>query len=211
MGMYASFDDVHHGTPAWDLADECTACRNTGVVAYPRTLLEVEYDDCPHGCEPADVVLEMRNSSDAVNHYQWFNLHWDEINAFHLDPEDAALAADSRDQMGGVVDPLLALLTQVMKRSGLAPPPESVAAHHHGLVSSDTDFWGTVHTPEGDLVAHIPSYLVGTPIVLDNWGLTIRYEYMGSTLEVTVDRGMFPYLRFAYSWDYSYRTVDLLS
>lgn len=210
MGTYATFDDTVHPTQADELAEYCTACRNTGWVEYPVTVHETELDPCPHGCMDKEELLEL-GDWDAVfsGHYdQWLALQPEE---YHDLPEEYdALHQQAQWETEAAPDPFLTLSKQFRAR-GVTPYMPSPAAKHMGTVSSDDYVQGFMRT--GHEVHHIsiPPYLVGHLIEFDTEYAHIRYEYMGSYLEVyvsayTLGRRM----RFSYSWDRNYSTQQML-
>lgn len=209
MGMYANYNDVWHPTAAWELADECTACGNTGWVSFPVTVWEDEFDVCPYGCADAD-DLEDR---------QWDPLTEDEraqLDAL-LDVEHPALEDElqrlydqARWETEVVQDPFLTLSQQrhLKKVVGRHWGEQHVKfSNHRGMISSDHAMWGTIDGRN----CKVPPYLAGTLIEADRWEAVVRYEYMGSFVDVSFPREMLTIaFRFAYSWDRSFRTSDVI-
>lgn len=195
MGMYAQYEDVIHGSAAFDLLDECTACRNTGWVAYPVTVgVETEeWDECPHGCEPMDM-------NDILDMQVWEDVPLDD------DLRDA-LRASFRNE--AYQDPFLTLSKQFRLR-GIKRYIVNAAGHPR-TITSDKPMWGEVLVGCETYYCSVPAHLVGQVKEVDDWFVLVRYEYLGSEVLVQYDwdtvRSGF---RFAYSWDDSYTTAELL-
>ena len=53
MGMFETYDNVHHRTAPFDLADSCTECHGRGFTAFPINVStgDEDFAPCPLGCE----------------------------------------------------------------------------------------------------------------------------------------------------------------
>ena len=210
MGSYARHDDIHHGTQAWELAEYCTACFNTGYVEYPVTVHESEQDPCPHGCLPADLLLEGGEefAADTGHYDQWLALQDDEFES--LPEEYDALARKAARETEVAPDPFLTLSKQ-FRNKGVKHYSPPLPSKHMGTVSSDDYIQGFMR--DGHHVYHIsiPPYLVGSVIEYDTDYAHIRYEYLGSHLDVYVATVTLSHkMRFSYSWDRNYSTSQLI-
>lgn len=210
MGSYASHDDIHHGTAAWELAEFCTACRNTGWVEYPVTVHESEQDPCPHGCMDADQLIEYGQQF-AIDHQldaQYDALMPEEHNA--LPEEDDKLHQRCKNETEVAPDPFLTLSKQ-FRRRGIKHYTPPVASKHMGTVSSDDYIQGFMRDGRHVYCISIPPYLVGSIIDMDRDYAHIRYEFMGSTLDTFVARWrVLQHMRFSYSWDRDYSTHSMM-
>lgn len=206
MGSYASFNDVHHGTAASPIAETCTACGSTGYVEYPATLLEPELDPCPHGCEPAEELTELLRD-EAQNPHQWDALQ--PKPDVQLDPlREAAFVASLQNE--DLLDPFFILETKMRVRGVKRHQPESPT--HHGMVSSDLPVLGLLMDGRRVYPAKVPAFLAGKPIHVEPNCTVVEYEYMGSVVHIRfTDWVMRNRMRFAHSWDDSFRTADLLN
>lgn len=210
MGSYASHSDTIHPTQAFELAEYCTACGNTGWVDYPVTVHVSEQDECPHGCMDAEDLMDM--DVDDID-----SAHVDQYEAL-LPNEHQALPEELEEAYRLVLheyriqekDPFLSLSHQFRLRG--YKRFLSVAAQHQGMVTTDDYVQGFMR--DGRHVYHIsiPPYLVGNVIEYDEDYAHIRYEYMGSFLDTWVTaRDLRSHFRFAYSWDRSYTTREVMS
>ena len=188
MGVYATFDDVHYGgPPTFDPRDEeCTACRNTGVVAFPVNVGAdvVEWDPCPYGC----VELE----PDELEH-----LLWPERKDWWPSSFQLFVGRFGREHVN--VHPRARKLVGAWTMRSLTP---------QGRVTTDEPVTGWLN----DDKATVPAYLPGRPVEFDEdrW-LTVEYEHMGSKLQLVflpTEAGKF---RFAHLWDEGTTTQELLT
>ena len=210
MGSYASHADIHHPTQAWDLAEYCTACHNTGVVEYPVTVHESEEDPCPHGCLPADELLEAGEEEAWLtgHHDQWLALQDDEYHTLP-DEEMERLAQIMLNEtiQARATDPLMTLQKQFRRGKSKFQTSLAEEPRHHGLVSSDDYIPGFMRS--GREVKHIsiPPYLVAQVMDWDDDYAHLQYEYVGSRLDVFVAHDtLMNRMRFAHSWDKDFRS-----
>lgn len=206
MGSYATHSDTIHPTQAWELAEYCTACHNTGWVEYPKTLLEIELDPCPHGCEDMEILLEegQQFAIDTGHHDQWLALQDEEYQALPEDLE-AAHGMIKHEYQIQEKDPFLTLSQQFKLRG--YKRYESVPARHQGAITSDKPIWARLNDSWG----RIPPHLVGQVMHMDKWETTVRYEFAGSYVDMEIDTDIvLTLMRFAYSWDDNYSTASLM-
>jgi hypothetical protein len=193
VGTYANYNDVHFPTQAWELAEECTACKNTGWVAYPVNVGvdQNEYDPCPHGCYPMD-------DNTRLDYYV-------RVESVPVQ-EDMLGAWIASLRSSNYKDPLIVLAKDPKRRSlvgAFAPPP---ALRVPGRITTDVPVVGW--TVDSGYRCEVPAYLVGTPVELDDYGfLTVRYEYLGSYIDIEF---LSTHFRFAYWWETGFSTGELL-
>lgn len=196
MSMFARFDDVIHPTQAWELADECTACGNTGFVAYPVTVMPevLELDPCPYGCPPLseDELVDMRNPDEGRI------------------PEDLVDAWFASRKPENYTDPFLTLMKQHRQGVRISIPMRRNA--NFGRITASIPLKGLLlDTDRRVYPCTVPAYLAGSIIDLSEDTVDVRYEYFGSFVTVRYShRLVADWCRFAYSWDVSYNTADLL-
>jgi len=202
MGMFANHADVYHPTEEWELGD-CTACHNTGLLTYPVnvTVGEDWQEPCPYGC----LVPEDRDG-----YYTDFE---DEVEL-----EDELLAAYyASKRPTEELDPFL-ILSRAARKIGLRSLSDMAHQLGKGTVSSDLDLMGLVeddlHKTGDALLVYpctVPAYLAGQPISYEDGILRVKYEYLGSELVVRYGALEQEFMRFAYSWDESYTTQEMLA
>ncbi len=204
MGVYASYDDIIHGTPAWELAEHCTACRNTGWVAYPVNVGvdENEYDECPHGCTPLD-------DNDRLDSYvregtaekldPWAIEAWDASRRKTDAGDPFFILANHRGQLNiheGGQD-----LTPGFGRIGRLAPS--------GQITTDETATGWLDQEEF-MLATVPPYTVGTPVKLNHFWMTVRYEYLGASVDITFGEDEAAKFRFSYEYETGFSTHEML-
>ena len=211
MGSYASFNDVHHGTRASDLADHCTACFNTGYVEYPISVgvHVTEQDPCPYGCMDAELLSEMLEVDVPAEHLSQYKALQPEL--FKSLPEDleSAYYLLHQEYKMEEKDPFLTFSQQFRLRG--FKRYQHVAASHRGMVSSDDYIPGFMRS--GREVHHIsiPPYLVARVLDFDAEYAHLEYEYLGSKLQVWVSIDTLrSKMRFAHSWDRDFSTRDMI-
>ena len=196
MGMFANHADVYHPTEEWELGD-CTACQNTGWVTYPVnvTVGEDDYDACPYGCEPVE---------DRPGYYTDYEPE--------VELEDELLTAYYASKRPvEEIDPFL-ILTRAARKIGLRPFVDGAARLNKGTVSSDLDLMGLVEDEHFlTYPCTVPAYLAGTPVSFEDGVLRVKYEYLGSSLIVRFGALEQEFMRFAYSWDESFSTAEMLA
>jgi len=195
MGMYANHADVHYPSGTDDLGD-CTACQDTGWVTWPInvTVGQEEQDECPYGCIP----LEERDG--------YYTEYEPEIEL-----EDELLAAwHASKRPVEEVDPFL-ILSRAARKIGLRPFTDAARRLGRGTVSSDIYLMGLAED-ENFLTypCTVPAHLSGTPVSYEDGVLRLKYEYLGSSMVVRFGALEQEFMRFAYSWDESYSTGELL-
>ncbi len=202
MGMFANHADVIHPTEEWELGD-CTACHNTGLLTYPVnvTVGEDWQEPCPYGCIPPE------------DREGYYTDHEPEIEL-----EDELLDAWYRSKRPvEEIDPFL-ILTRAARKMGLKPFVDACRRMGQGSVSSDIDLMGLVeddlHKPGDALLIYpctVPAYLAGHPVSFEKGVLRVRYEYLGSFVTVRFGELEAEFMRFAYSWDESFSTAEMLA
>lgn len=211
MGSYASFEDIHHPTTAGPLAEFCTACRNEGWVKYPISVgVHVEeLDPCPYGCTDKDDLMDMYPDDMTVQQsLQYQALLPEEYEA--LEDEYETLWRQDAARTEAAPDPFLTL-SQQMKLQGVKHLQVHEPVRVQGTVSSDDYVQGYMR--DGRYVHHVsvPPYAVGTLIEMDEWYADIRYEFMGSTVDVFVKvHTLYHDMRFAHNWDRDYSTHSMM-
>ena len=186
MGVYANFEDVIYGGPADAEGETCTACRNTGVVAFPINVgQEVnEYDPCPYGCvEDDEETLPVQNWPQRQG---WWPSRF-QLAVGRIGNEWAAVHPKQKKLIGA---------------SYMAP------LDIQGRVTTDEPAVGY----SDELKCTVPAYLPGRPIELDEdrW-LTVEYEHMGSKMQITFLPTEAHKFRFAHPWDTGTSTQEVLT
>ena len=214
MGVYASYDDVIHPTTRSDLAEECTACRNTGWVAYPVNVgVDYnEYDPCPHGCEQMDdnTRLDYYVREVGVPIPDWDNDSWKGLGTNPL----GAWASSLRPEQGA--DPFFILSNTrgelIFHEGGRDLVPgfgRMGRLHPKGDITTDQPAEGWIDSAETAFVV-VPPYLVGTPTKVEPTRLFVRYEYLGAFIDIVFPHWEMAKFRFAYQWEEPYSTAELL-
>jgi len=108
--------------------------------------------------------------------------------------------------------PVMGMLYEVKRKHSIRPTPNMsdhrvwTAVTRAGKVTSDNPLTGYIE----DMPCTVPAYLVGTPIEHDEYRTVVRYEYVGSTVDVVYTPSAAMQLRFSHPWDDDLSTQSML-
>ena len=196
MGMFETYDNVHHQTAPFALADSCTECHGRGYTAFPISVGtgDEDYSPCPLGCEVPEEQLSYYYEREAECALD------DELqHAFVLSLRPVA-----------TIDPFL-ILSNHMRLRGFKPWTPVAASKHPGTVSSDYPLWGLIEQGAAVHRCRVPAYLVGKPVSFEGDTLVVQYEYLGSRVSIRYARSQWVNMRFAHAWDSNYATDQIMA
>ncbi len=198
MGMFENHAQVQHPTCGWDLQPQCTACKNTGWVVYPVnvTIGIDEYDECPNGC---------RQMSDNERRDYYVKRQPIPLDSIPAELHDAYFKSLQDTYWA---DPFIKM-TQGPRTRSLVGWKYTEGPKPRGRVTTDVPVMGLAEGLGGHVYpCTVPEYLAGK--VIDATPLTVRYEYLGSSLTVRFHASEASFFRFAHQWDDGFETSELL-